>query len=139
MNANLVKTQLFYKIKYDLKGHSRLKTTTLLFKNSLFLLFVLLIEETNAAEHYERIKILLYNDDTCLVFTLLTFLWTTFCPCFKLWLELEIYYLFCINAQPCLFIVHRSLSPFQDRNLFPLVWWRRTSTMKNFIKRVDKE
>ena len=45
MNANIVKTQLFYKIKYDLKGHSRSQTTTLLFKNSLFLLCYWLIEK----------------------------------------------------------------------------------------------
>ena len=47
MNANIVKTHPFYKIKYDLKGHSRSQTTTILFKNSLFLLFVLLIDWRN--------------------------------------------------------------------------------------------
>ena len=35
MNANIVKTQFFHKIKYDLKGHSRSQKTTLLFKNLL--------------------------------------------------------------------------------------------------------
>ena len=44
MNANIVKTQFFCKIKYDLKGHSRSQTMTFLFKQSLFLLFMLLID-----------------------------------------------------------------------------------------------
>ena len=35
-----------------------------------FCLFYLLIEETNAAEHYERAKFDLYKDDICLVLTL---------------------------------------------------------------------
>ena len=39
---------------------------TFLYKNSLFFLFMLLIEETNAAEHYGRIKFDLYKDDICL-------------------------------------------------------------------------
>ena len=44
-------------MKYDLKGQSRSQKTTFLFKNPLFPLFCLcywLIEETNAAEYYER-------------------------------------------------------------------------------------
>ena len=45
MNANIVKTHLFIK--------SRMTK-----------------EETNAAEHYERTKFDLYNNDICLVFTL---------------------------------------------------------------------
>ena len=52
MNANFVKMQIFYKIKYDLKGHSRSQKMTFLFKNPI----LLLIEETNAAEYYERTK-----------------------------------------------------------------------------------
>ena len=38
MNANIVKTQIFYKFKYDLKGHSRLQTMTFLFKKSTFVI-----------------------------------------------------------------------------------------------------
>ena len=44
MDTNIVKMQIFHKIKYDLKGHSRSQITTFLFKNLLFLLFVLLID-----------------------------------------------------------------------------------------------
>ena len=44
MNANIVKMQIFHKIKYDLRGHSRSQIMTFLIKNSLFLLFMLLID-----------------------------------------------------------------------------------------------
>ena len=50
MNANIVKMQIFHKIKYDLRGHSRSQIMTLLIKNSTFL------EETNDAEYYDRTK-----------------------------------------------------------------------------------
>ena len=42
MNANIVKKQIFHKIKYDLKGHSRTQTTNFLFKK--FCLYYWLIE-----------------------------------------------------------------------------------------------
>ena len=77
MNANIVKMQIFHKIKSDLRGHSRSQITTFLIKNSPFLLFMLLIEETNVADHYEITKFDLF-------WPLLMFLWTTFCPC--LWM-----------------------------------------------------
>ena len=32
MNANIVKIQIFHKIRYDLKGHSRSQKMTFLFK-----------------------------------------------------------------------------------------------------------
>ena len=70
MNANIVKMKIFHKIKYDLRGHSRSQIITFLIKNSLFLLLMLLIEETNAAEHYERTKFDLYKEDICLALTL---------------------------------------------------------------------
>ena len=70
MNANIVKMPIFHKIKYDLRVHSRSQIMTFLIKNSPFLLFLLLIEETNAAEYYERTKFDLYKDDNCLVLTL---------------------------------------------------------------------
>jgi hypothetical protein len=47
MNANIVKMQIFYKIKYDLRGHSRSQIMTFLNKNSPFLLFKLLIDWRN--------------------------------------------------------------------------------------------
>ena len=47
MNANIVKMQIFYWIKYDLRGHSRSQIMTLLIKNSPFLLFMLLIDWKN--------------------------------------------------------------------------------------------
>ena len=53
VNANIVKTQIFCQMKYDLKGH--------LFKNPLFVLFVLLIEEKMP------LNIMEYQDDICLV------------------------------------------------------------------------
>ena len=49
---------------YDRKGHSWSQTMNFLFKNSLFFLFMLLIE-TNAAEHYERTKFDIYKDNIC--------------------------------------------------------------------------
>ena len=70
MNANIMKMQIFHKIKYDLRGHSRSQIMTFLIKNLIFLLFMLLIEETNAAEYYERTKFDLYKDDICHVLTL---------------------------------------------------------------------
>ena len=69
MNANIVKMQIFHKIKYDIRGHSRSQIMTLLIKNSPFLLFMLLIDlKKNAAEHYERTKFDLYKNDICLFF-----------------------------------------------------------------------
>ena len=51
MNANIVKRQIFHKMKYDSKGHSRSQKMTFSYKNSLFLiyfiLFVLLIDWRN--------------------------------------------------------------------------------------------
>ena len=47
MNANIVKMQIFHKIKYDLIGHSRSQIMTFLIKNSPFLLFMLLIDWRN--------------------------------------------------------------------------------------------
>ena len=43
INVNIVKMQIFHKIKYDLRGHSRSQKMTFLIKNSPFLLFMLLI------------------------------------------------------------------------------------------------
>ena len=51
MNANIVKLQLLLKIHF------------------FFCLCYWLIEETNAAEHYERTEFDLYNNNICLVFT----------------------------------------------------------------------
>ena len=47
MNANIVMMQIFHKIKYDLRGHSKSQITTFLIKTSLFLLFMLLIDLRN--------------------------------------------------------------------------------------------
>jgi hypothetical protein len=47
MNANIVKMQIFHKIKYDLRGHSRSQILTFLIKNLLFLLVMLLIDWRN--------------------------------------------------------------------------------------------
>jgi hypothetical protein len=47
MNANIVKMQIFHKIKYDLRGHSRSQIMTFLIKKSPFLLFMLLIDWKN--------------------------------------------------------------------------------------------
>ena len=70
MNANIVKMQIFHKIKSDLRGHSRSQIMTFLIKNWPFLLFMLLlIDWLNAADHYEITKFDLYKDDTCLFFT----------------------------------------------------------------------
>ena len=57
MNANIVKTQIFHKIKFELKGHSRSQTMTFLFK----------VTFSSAAEHYERTKFNSYKDDICLI------------------------------------------------------------------------
>ena len=43
VNANIVKLQIFHKIKYVLRDHSRSQIMTFLIKNLLFLLFKLLI------------------------------------------------------------------------------------------------
>ena len=76
MNANIVTTQIFHKIKYDLKGHSRSQTMTYLFKNNFFFcLCYWLIEETNAAEHYERTKFDLCSSGQLFVLVLLWYLW----------------------------------------------------------------
>ena len=56
---------------------------TFLNKNSPFLLFMLLIEEANAAEHYERTKFDLYKDDICLVLTLTYVLMDNFLSLFN--------------------------------------------------------
>ena len=47
MNANIVKMQIFQKIKSDLRGHSRSQIITFLIKNSPFLLFMLLMDWRN--------------------------------------------------------------------------------------------
>ena len=47
MNANILKMQIFPKIKYDPRGHSRSQIMTFLIKNSAFLLFMLLIDSKN--------------------------------------------------------------------------------------------
>ena len=47
MNANIVKMQIFHKIKSDLRGHSRSQIMTFLNKNMPFLLFMLLIDWRN--------------------------------------------------------------------------------------------
>ena len=43
-----------------------------------------LIEETNAAEHYERTKFDIYKDDTCLVLTLTYVLMDNFLSLFNI-------------------------------------------------------
>ena len=74
MNANIVKTQIFKKMKYDLKGSSRSEKTTFYPKIHFFFcfFFFFLIEEKNAAENYERARqhlpctlttFVLYKDD----------------------------------------------------------------------------
>ena len=57
MNANIVKTQMFHEMKYDLKGYSRSQKMTFYLKIH-FLYW--LIEETNAAEHNKRTKTTFY-------------------------------------------------------------------------------
>ena len=47
MNANIMKMQIFHKIKYDLRGHSWSQIMTFMIKNSPFLLFMLLIDWRN--------------------------------------------------------------------------------------------
>ena len=47
INANILKMQVFHKIKYDLRGHSRSQKLTFIIQNSPFLLFVLLIDLRN--------------------------------------------------------------------------------------------
>ena len=47
MNANIPMMQIFYKIKYDLRGYSRSQIMTFLIKNLPFLLFMLLIDWRN--------------------------------------------------------------------------------------------
>ena len=70
--------QIFHKINYDLRGCSRSQI-----KNSLlFCLSYWLIEETNAAEYYERTKFDLYKDDICLVLTLTYILMDNFLSLF---------------------------------------------------------
>ena len=59
----LWRCKFYYNIKYDLRGHSSKIHLS-------FCLCYLLIEETNAAKHYERTKFDLYKDDICLVLTL---------------------------------------------------------------------
>ena len=88
MNANIVKMQIFHKIKSDIRGHSRSQIMTFLIKNLPFLLFMLLIEETNAADHYEITKFDLYKDDICLVLTLTYVLMDNFLSLFIKLLEL---------------------------------------------------
>ena len=63
---------------------------TFLFKNYLFLLFMLLIDwETNAAEHYEKTRFDLYKDDIFPVLTLTCVLMDNICPC---WYTFRIVY-----------------------------------------------
>ena len=40
MNAYIMKTQIFHKIKYDLKGHWRSQKEIFVFKNQLFLKYL---------------------------------------------------------------------------------------------------
>ena len=40
INVNIKKTQIFYEIKFNLKGHSRSYKTTFLFQNLLFLWYI---------------------------------------------------------------------------------------------------
>ena len=47
MNANIVKMHIFYKIKYDIRGHSRSQIMTFLIKNSF--LFRCPIDQTRKA------------------------------------------------------------------------------------------
>ena len=47
MNANIVKIQIFHEIKCDIRGRSMSQIMTFLIKNSLFLLFMLLINWGN--------------------------------------------------------------------------------------------
>ena len=69
--ANIVKMQIFQKIKFDLRDHSRSQIMTFLIKNHLFFfLCYWLIEKTNATEYYEKTKFDLYKDDICLILTL---------------------------------------------------------------------
>ena len=79
----LWRCDFFYKIKYDLRGHSRSQEMTFLIKISPFVcLCYWLIEETNGAEHYERTKFDLYKDNTCLVLTLTYILMDNFLSLF---------------------------------------------------------
>ena len=77
MNANIVKMQIFHKIKSDLRGHSRSQIMTFLIKTSPFL------QETNAADHYEITKFDLYKDDIFLVLTLTYVLMDNFLSLFS--------------------------------------------------------
>ena len=60
MNANIMKMQIFHKIKYNLRGHSRSQIMTFLMKNSPFLLFMLLIDWRN------KCRWTLWKNDICL-------------------------------------------------------------------------
>ena len=85
MNANIVKMQIFHKIKSDLRGHSRSQIMILMIKNSPFLLFMLLlIDWLNAADHYEITKFDLYKDAICLFFTLTYILMDNFLSLFSI-------------------------------------------------------
>ena len=44
MNANIIKTQIFHKMKYDLKGHYRTHKLILKFQNNPFLQFVICLK-----------------------------------------------------------------------------------------------
>ena len=84
----LWRCKFFIKSSVTLKVNKGHKQWPFLFNNSLFLLLMLLIEETNAAEHYERTKFDLKKDDICPVLTLTYVLVETFCPCFYfIWLD----------------------------------------------------
>ena len=46
INANIEKTHIFYKIKYDFKSNSRSHKMTFLFKNSLFIQYIKLFDKS---------------------------------------------------------------------------------------------
>jgi hypothetical protein len=133
MNANIVKTEIFHRIKYDLKGHSRSQTMTFLFKNNfIFSLFYSLIKETNAAEHYERTKFDLYKDDLCLILTLTYVLMDNFLSLFFPWIaiiriKLSGQYALCMdNFFPCSF----NWLEFCEYNNDIFVWKVKDKNMK---------
>ena len=54
------------------------------------------MEETNAAEHYERTKFDLYDDDICLVLTLTYVLMDNFLSLFYLYLDFCFFNVRCV-------------------------------------------
>ena len=66
MNTNNIKSQNFYDMKYDLKGHKRSQKVILKFQNHLFLLNIFcltpnLFKTLQEGQHYED-TIFLYNE-----------------------------------------------------------------------------